>query len=237
MQNFQTGFNKMIEQFQDQWERSSSFRATWSTIGSIGIILFMGIMITTLTRLGNAVLQGQSTGTSTGSVVINNNVAVNPTYAVPPYASFPPVNTASANPVATAVGPSPTPTIPPTPLGATPTPTMMPTPTISLTPVTSTPGTLAITALQSPNPWTKNSTNTIILTVVPTQQNAIASIALDFGNSCQTTLPDATISSATTNISVKLPGCTNQLSAGTHTVNATITIGSNTSNATFTLNT
>ncbi len=239
MQNFQNNFNNFIGQFQDRWERDSNFRAVWSTIGSIGVLVFMSIMIMTLSRLGTAFLLGQNNSTSTGSTVVTSQGAVNdvPTYSVPPYASIPPFNTPLPNVIATAVGPSPTPTIPPTPIGATPTPTAAPTATISLTPSpTSTSGNFAVTASQSPNPWTKSSTNSIILTLVPPQQNATASISLDFGNGCKTTLPDAPISNATTNIPFTLPNCVNHFSTGTYTVTTTIVIGSNTSSTTFTYN-
>lgn len=54
MQNLQKRLDAFIERFQDRWETEASFRATWSTIGSAAVLLFLcSCMFVVTTNVGS----------------------------------------------------------------------------------------------------------------------------------------------------------------------------------------
>ncbi|HKD75501.1 MAG TPA: hypothetical protein VKB76_08400, partial [Ktedonobacterales bacterium] len=150
-----TGFNKIIERFQEQWELNPAFRTMWSVIGCAFAIVFLCSSLLIGMNVANSFTKGNSTQSGNGGAFgLQGGNPLNPTYSVK-QASGNSTTTPGANPIATSGAATPTPTIPATP--DTPTPGADQTPSATVTP------NLQVTASQSPvTGWASTSQNQII---------------------------------------------------------------------------
>jgi hypothetical protein len=220
----QQSVNTFIERFQDRWETSSSFRATWSTIGSVVVIVFLCSTMYIVSNVASGLLGSQTSQSSKQSPGQNQQAAGTNFTPIPiaPYKQ----GTAMTTPTAVSVAPSnaatPTPTAPP--------PSVQPSPSASPTGTS----TITVVATQDPNPWVSNGTNNTIKSIStskPPQSNGvITSISLDFGNNCTQQITQSITLDVTgrynTAIPVTIPSCFTP--NGTSQVTATFTINGQT---------
>jgi hypothetical protein len=207
-------FNRFIDNFQDQWETSSSFRAFWSTIG--GAVLLVSICGTLL--IVNNIASGFFAAQSTKSDIINPN-QVNVGDVKFPIATFAP-GTSENKPAPQAANPSTAPT--PTPTVPAIIPTTEPTASITSTPTNF----FIVNANQSPSPWVVGgSNNTMSISATPRTitKNATMKVHLDFGSGCTADIPSVNLDdNGTSSVAVTIPVCFTK--TGTQDVKATFSI-------------
>jgi hypothetical protein len=204
LQGLSTGFNKLIERFQDQWELNPAFRTMWSVIGCAFAIVFLCSSLLIGINIANSFTKGNTTQPGYSGVGLQGGNPLNPTYPVQ-QATANRTTTPGANPIATSSAATPTPTI-----AETPDTTLTPGPP-NLTPSATLDPNLIVAASQSPaSGWSGTTPNQNQITNIATNPqipNAQIDFQLNFG--CQQVPASGTLdgNGQITAIPVHIPGC------------------------------